>query len=194
MPRAEYLSHLASCALYVDSFPRTGGTAFPEALMAGRGVIGLYGGTWGYSCADALRVNDVEEFLVAAEKILVADGEMVRRQGSIRKECIEFHSPEAVDFRIKETMDRNIRFEPPNSLTLHGEPPILAELEFAAHGRTFLPRLSLIPESTLGLHGHILLTHAKHFGLLHKDTWRLFRRFLSYLVFRVKIGLSQLGI
>jgi hypothetical protein len=60
LPHDQYAEALASAAVYVDSFPIPGGTAFPEALLNGKQVAGLQNPLQGYTPADELRVNTVE--------------------------------------------------------------------------------------------------------------------------------------
>jgi len=60
LPHDQYAKVMASAAVYVDSFPMSGGTAFPEALLNGKQVAGLQNPVQGYTPADELRVNTVE--------------------------------------------------------------------------------------------------------------------------------------
>lgn len=60
LPHARYLEVMSTADVYIDSFPITGGTAFPEALMNGKNVAGISNAMQGYTPADELRVNSIE--------------------------------------------------------------------------------------------------------------------------------------
>ena len=59
MSADDYTSLLKSADVYVDSHPMSGGTAFPEALLAGVPALGLNVPVQGYTFADELRVDTV---------------------------------------------------------------------------------------------------------------------------------------
>lgn len=61
MPFDEYIQHLKKHSFVMDSFPVTGGTAFPEAIAKGCIAVGMRGPMVGYTPADALRIGDVWE-------------------------------------------------------------------------------------------------------------------------------------
>lgn len=54
----KYSEILSTHSFVLDSFPVTGGTAFPEAVLSGKIAIGIKGPVVGYSSIDCLRVND----------------------------------------------------------------------------------------------------------------------------------------
>ncbi len=56
----KYKKILNESSFFFDSFPVTGGTAFPEAIINGQLAIGMNGPVCGYTPADELRVSDVQ--------------------------------------------------------------------------------------------------------------------------------------
>jgi hypothetical protein len=67
VPFAEYRDLLNSSSYVLDSFPITGGTAFPEAIINGKITIGITGPVTGYTPADALRVDEAEDIVSILE-------------------------------------------------------------------------------------------------------------------------------
>lgn len=101
MHYAEYKNLLKSVAVYVDSFPLTGGTAFTEALLSGLNVLGVEGGFSGYGYADNLRVNTVAAFNQEIEDLLAAKADAIKRQQRVRGQAFQFHSLTAFAARLK---------------------------------------------------------------------------------------------
>lgn len=60
IPFEQYKKILKSHTFVIDSFPVPGGTAFPEALIAGKIVLGIEGPVSGYSPIDRLRVTNAQ--------------------------------------------------------------------------------------------------------------------------------------
>lgn len=63
LPADDYACLLQTADVYVDSFPICGGTAFPEALLAGISATGLNVPIQGYTFADELRVDTIDALL-----------------------------------------------------------------------------------------------------------------------------------
>lgn len=59
----EYQKLVAQADFYVDSHPIPGGTAFAEQYLSGRRCVGLVSSIQGYSPADKLKRNSVEEVM-----------------------------------------------------------------------------------------------------------------------------------
>lgn len=59
MPHEEYLRYLQNSTAFIDSFPMTGGTAFPEILSLGVPCFGVLTGAHGYTPADQLKSASV---------------------------------------------------------------------------------------------------------------------------------------
>jgi glycosyltransferase involved in cell wall biosynthesis len=85
LPQSEYMKVLKLADIYVDSYPVTGGTAFPEALLAGKACIGLITPVQGYTLADELKVDSTNELVLQAENILDRDPETMRHIENVRQ-------------------------------------------------------------------------------------------------------------
>jgi hypothetical protein len=111
--RDEYRSLLENASVYIDSYPVTGGTAFPEALMNGKRVAGLASGLMGYSAADPLKSSSDGDFVQSCLALFRNDRECNHQQERIRELCHEWHSPERVRARIDRIVSSQ---EPPKPL------------------------------------------------------------------------------
>jgi hypothetical protein len=138
VPKEQYLQYLNSCALYVDSYPWLGGTAFPEALMRGARVAGLRGLAWGYSCADVLRSVDVEHFVQDSLQLLRNDPRSLSRLDEARVQCILYHEPKAVRQRMDACLEQNLTI-PPLDHPLDQWPTAGAEEYWQLKGQSVLP-------------------------------------------------------
>ncbi|AZE77569.1 hypothetical protein [Pseudomonas synxantha] len=65
VPYDSYLKLLERADFYVDSFPAPGGTAFAEQLISGRRCVGLKGPIHGYSPADNLKDETVDDLIAS---------------------------------------------------------------------------------------------------------------------------------
>ena len=88
----EYVAIMASADVYIDSFPITGGTAFPEALLNGKLVVGLQNPIQGYSPADELRVDNVKQLTERVVKLLRRDSVCVSQVANVRDRAKSIHS------------------------------------------------------------------------------------------------------
>lgn len=171
LPRAAYLDLLHNCAYYIDSYPWTGGTAFPEALMRGVPVVGLNGGGSGYSCADSLRVNSTAEFLRTCDLIGQRDPQMLGKQAAARAQCIAFHAPAATRARMERGLSPGFIEVPPPAVLPPHEMPTVAQ-DWLQSARSVTPPMK-------GLHLNQALrrliwnTHRRHFGLFDAGTLKL---------------------
>jgi hypothetical protein len=177
------MQKLMSCALYIDSFPLSGGTAFPEALIAGNHVIGLSAGTHGYSPADALRVEDADVFVGRAKAILHNDAAALAAQELARKDCIAFHEPNAVKARIRDVMATGRLAEPPDAISALGLPPILAEIKWDQTSKTKVPLPNRRGKYARRIHAVVAASHAKAFGFFKRPTLRLYATLLERALF-----------
>lgn len=105
MPHDKYLAFLSQAKAYIDSFPLTGGTAFPEIFSLGVPSFGVLTGSHGYSPADQLKsasvnelVNDLAVFLATQQKQRV-------ETATILAQIHEVHSIENVADRIRYAYD-----------------------------------------------------------------------------------------
>jgi glycosyltransferase involved in cell wall biosynthesis len=92
MSQDKYFDIMKKADVYVDSFPVTGGTAFPEALLNGKAVAGMHGALEGYSPADELRAGDIHTLTRQVIALLDGDPISVRRIEEIRIRAAEIHS------------------------------------------------------------------------------------------------------
>lgn len=169
---ADYLAMLQNAAFFIDSHPKTGGTAFPEALLAGGWVVGLMGGTWGFSLADALRVRDEPAFIERCLALLRGDAPLLERQAEVRSACARFHAPSAVWARIRLAMQQYVRSAPPAELMDLGVPPVLAEDEWFEQDRIQMRLPDRRARNAQAVHGAIAWAHARAFGALHPGSLR----------------------
>lgn len=88
----KYVEIMSSADVYVDSFPVTGGTAFPEALLNGKLVVGLQNSIQGYSPADELRVGNVEQLTERVIKLLMRDSGCISHVANVREKAKSIHS------------------------------------------------------------------------------------------------------
>lgn len=174
LPRAEYMAQLTGCSLYIDSHPLTGGTAFPEALLSGLNVVGLKGGTWGFSYADLLRASDRDSFLLNCREILERQPDILAHQETIRQQCLAFHAPSAVLLRMNAALANPDALQsPPQAMLALGLPPLMGETNWEKAGRS----VYLLPtryQSSFSIHQTIAMRHFQAFGLTDRASWRLF--------------------
>ena len=88
----KYMEVIELADVYVDSFPITGGTAFPEALLNGKLVVGLQNPIQGYSPADELRVENVYQLAERVINLLMRDSACVSHVAKVRKQAKSIHS------------------------------------------------------------------------------------------------------
>lgn len=167
-----YKTLLKSSALYIDSYPKTGGTAFPEALLSGAKVVGLFGGTWGFSLADTLRTSGVDAFVARCKAILRKDARVLRQLEQARQDCAVFHDPSAVWMRIAEGLREGVLHSPPRVLAEMPAPPILAENEWTAAGRITMRLPDRDSSHAKWVHRVLWRAHVEVFGLWHPGSLR----------------------
>ena len=138
VPKDQYRQYLMGCALYVDSYPWLGGTAFPEALMSGRRVAGLHGVAWGYSHADVMRSDDVASFVRDALALVNGEPGALARLDAVRERSIQYHAPAQVRARMDQALDHGKRVAPTDGgLVRSGVETI--ESAWRRGGRSVLP-------------------------------------------------------
>ncbi|KQU74860.1 hypothetical protein ASE08_14545 [Rhizobacter sp. Root16D2] len=113
LPHAEYLKQLHRCAIYLDSYPVTGGTAFTEALIQGCSVASLKGASFGYGIADGLRTASTEELFEQISLLLSRDALTLERQQVMRERALAFHAPDATRQRMESVLRDGIILPPP---------------------------------------------------------------------------------
>jgi len=99
LPFPEAAVRLAEAGAYVDSFPRNGGTAFPQALLAGCTVFGPGGAEGGYGLAEVLRSPSLEAMTRELLRFL-ADGVEPPLQAEVRRRLTEDFNAAVVTDRL----------------------------------------------------------------------------------------------
>jgi hypothetical protein len=85
VPFEEYKKILKNHLFVLDSFPVTGGTAFPEAIINGQLSIGISSPASGYTPADRLRISDPEEIISILENPLAYEKKIIDVLKSMEK-------------------------------------------------------------------------------------------------------------
>lgn len=111
-PYKETSARLAVAAAYVDSFPMNGGTAFPQALMAGKTVFGPGADHGGYSLADTLLSPTVEAMTEALIAFL-RTGAPPKHEGKVRRSIAEEFNADAIAARLEAAAEGDLRSPPP---------------------------------------------------------------------------------
>jgi len=104
LPYDEYLKALDDADIYVDSFPMTGGTGFPEVRNMGKVVSGLLCGSSGYTPLDSVKskteqdlINGIVDcFKFGVKSKLFQANDDVR----LLQRCIDVHNPVNVSRRL----------------------------------------------------------------------------------------------
>jgi hypothetical protein len=91
-PKSKYIKLLKASTIYVDSFPVTGGTAFPEAIINGKLASGIYFSAGGYSLADELKEKNIESLIDRVLLMVKNDKGEVQKNNNIRKKILEQQS------------------------------------------------------------------------------------------------------
>jgi len=115
LPFAEAATRFTEATAYVDSFPINGGTAFPQALMAGMSVFGPGADAGGYNLADALRFPSLTAMTHALTAFL-ADGIPPARESEIRRRIAVEYNADAVAARLAAAAGGRLCLPPPELL------------------------------------------------------------------------------
>ncbi|MFZ6646303.1 hypothetical protein ACO0LO_11335 [Undibacterium sp. TJN25] len=107
MPHDKYLDFLRQATAYVDSFPLTGGTAFPEIFSLGVPSFGVLTGSHGYSPADQLKSADVKALVRDLADFLAVQQRKGVETAAILAQIHDAHSIENVADRISYAYDLN---------------------------------------------------------------------------------------
>lgn len=150
MPHQAYLEFMEQSSLYVDSFPMTGGTAFPEIVSRGFPGFGILTGAHGYSPADQLKSPSqaalLQDILAYLPQPLRPDVD----QAAILQQVRTVHAPDRVALRISraEIMAEDEKLPPWTN-------PAPIQLDFYekiwASAPTFAPTVHSRPDWKLGL-------------------------------------------
>lgn len=178
MPKDTYMALLRTCAIYVDSHPLPGGTAFPEALMGGVRVAGMRGLAWGYSPADELRCDGEAAFMRQCAALAEGHPETLEQQEEVRARCFADHDPVRVRERLAHALTCDELLTPPPSEMPEPSSDGM-EREWLRKGEVSLPSRKECP---LKRNDRSWLAHQfaqRPGGLLSRSTWTLFRLALT---------------
>ena len=123
MAYQDYLVCMRDASVYVDSFPLTGGTAFPEMVVKGLPCFGILTGAHGYSPADQLKsgsqdtlLDDMSYYLQQTRQPAQQKTQQQRigmDQAAILLEIREAHDIEQVARRISKAETANAQEKQP---------------------------------------------------------------------------------
>ncbi|MES2105899.1 MAG: hypothetical protein V4634_17900 [Pseudomonadota bacterium] len=114
MPHDKYLGFLMQAKAYVDSFPLTGGTAFPEIFSLGIPSFGVLTGSHGYSPADQLKSASRQELVADLAAFLATQQRGKLETAAILAQIHDAHGIENVADRIRYAYDlRKDEKQPP---------------------------------------------------------------------------------
>lgn len=141
LPQSDYFKLLKLADIYVDSYPVTGGTAFPEALLAGKTCIGLLTPVNGYTVADELKVESSQALVQEAINILDRIPENLQHIENIRVRVASLQSVDSFKARILEVYAGNIQNIPSEILAEQkGLDSFWLEMKWRASGVIIFPR------------------------------------------------------
>lgn len=107
LPFKEASARLATASAYIDSFPMNGGTAFPQALVAGKVVFGFGPDHGGYSLADTLRYPNLEAMTNALVTFL-RTGTAPRKQNEVRFHILKDFNADIIATRLEDAAEGNL--------------------------------------------------------------------------------------
>mgnify|MGYP005987774969 CR=1 FL=1 len=102
----DYLKYLMTSDCLIDSFPRSSGTVYSEAIMLKKPVFGL-SKVQGYSVADSLRYSSQDQLVEEILDFLNDKKSFSRIISEVRKRLQKFHSPKIILSRIKKIINSN---------------------------------------------------------------------------------------
>jgi hypothetical protein len=175
-----YMEKIASCDLYIDSYPITGGTAFTEALLNGCLVMGLTGGPYGFGVADYLRAKTEAEFVDRALKLLNKDTVETAKQVQLREQSKDHHAIPVVSERFNAILNYGNFHTPPLS-----EVDITRYFDFETEWRKIN---KITPVSFRNIHQTCILKLLLKLSRLNIKNWINFNAslMLRYLIIKIK--------
>lgn len=108
MPHEKYLQYLQNSTAFIDSFPMTGGTAFPEILSLGVPCFGVLTGAHGYTPADQLKSVSVTQLSEDLTNFLKSRLRHNVKLDDIVDQLYDAHETENVANRITKAMENDI--------------------------------------------------------------------------------------
>lgn len=150
MAYQDYLQCMQQASVYVDSFPLTGGTAFPEMAIKGLPSFGILTGAHGYSPADQFKSASQEALLDDLSNYLKEGTRPALDQASILQEIRDAHAVEQVASRISHAEIAN---DQEKQVPWHNPAPINCDFyeKIWKTGKLFTPTLHNLPDWKLGI-------------------------------------------
>jgi hypothetical protein len=108
MPHEEYLRYLQNATAFIDSFPMTGGTAFPEILSLGVPCFGVLTGAHGYTPADQLKSASVALLSEDLTRFLESGFRHNIKLEDIVDQLYAAHDTEKVASRMTKAMENDL--------------------------------------------------------------------------------------
>jgi hypothetical protein len=113
VPSEDYKTALTSADLYLDSFPISGGTAFPQGLLACGVALGLRIPLAGFSPADHIRAETISHLVSLVERY-IKDPSRVRQEFSkVVAQTEAVHSYGQVEDRLRSAIETSCLLPPP---------------------------------------------------------------------------------
>lgn len=159
---SKYLEELREASVYVDSFPMTGGTAFPEAYAEGIQVAGLNTGIYGYTALDSIKCQSENELFSSVDALLKGKTDFSSAKNKLAQLFYDVHSIDQFKRRLNDAVFRN-QYSPPPLGTVTG-PLVLRQitriinlggLEFTRLITQATPRWTVRAMLLLFKHGYI---------------------------------------
>lgn len=172
LPYKAYVDYLATCSVYLDSYPVTGGTAFTEALTRGCNVAGMIGPISGYGVADELKSKNIFELNELVQRIEAQHPETIERQAFARERAIAFHSSAAIRKRISQTLDIGVMHPLPFSAEIPGSEPWF-DILWLDGSKVTMPGFSSVLQVGAVL-PIVLVSSSQSFGLLRARFFQIF--------------------
>lgn len=150
MAYQDYLECMRDASVYVDSFPLTGGTAFPEMAVKGLPSFGILTGAHGYSPADGFKSNSQEALLDDLSFYLQQQKRPGVDHAAIVHAIREVHGIENVATRISQA---TIMVEQEKQLPWHNPAPINCDFyeKIWNAEKMFSPPIHNFPDWKLGI-------------------------------------------
>lgn len=150
MAYQDYLVCMRDASVYVDSFPLTGGTAFPEMAVKGLPCFGILTGAHGYSPADQLKSASQESLLDDMDHYLRQQQRPGIDQLAVLQKIREVHGIEQVAGRISQAEMLNSQEKQP---PWHNPAPINCDFyeKIWYTRKLFTPPIHNLPDWKLGV-------------------------------------------
>ncbi|MFZ3003340.1 MAG: hypothetical protein WA071_23700 [Undibacterium umbellatum] len=150
MAYQDYLICMRDASVYVDSFPLTGGTAFPEMAVKGLPSFGILTGAHGYSPADLFKSSSQQALLDDMDDYLRHQQRQGIEQTVILQKIREVHDIEQVARRISQAEMVNAQEKQP---PWHNPAPINCDFyeKIWYTRKLFTPPIHNFPDWKLGV-------------------------------------------